>query len=237
MMNKFQLYYYKTISSLIPNIMLVLIIWTCYDMFLSSILMMMIFYMLMTLYYFQVEDPNLRTALTLKVEEFVYFEKKREFIFTGYFYTTIICLPCLFVLLNFTTLPIYLPIPNNPQNVFLVVYFSFILLLFAFGLQIMSELFYKVFVNHIANEYIQILLESILEIEMLYFFTDEPAYIILFAVFCVIKNYQAAKCSFAESCYFKMGMAFGFIVFMILLIGISRKYPIVEPHPKNYWKF
>ena len=147
-MNKFQLYYYKTISAILPNVLLILVLWTCYDIFLSSILMIMIFYMMITLYYFQISDRDLNITITANIEELVYSENKKMLLVTGYFYNSICLIPSLLIILSFTDLPIYLPIPNNTQALFLLVYLGFVVLLFCFGLQIINEIFYKIFALH-----------------------------------------------------------------------------------------
>jgi hypothetical protein len=236
-MDKFQLYYYRTVSAVLPNVLLVLILWTCYDIFLSSILMMMVFYMMITLYYFQVQDRDLNVAITANIEELVYLENKRTLVFSGYFWTTLAMVPVLLAMLNFDDPPIFIPIPNNNQVVFLLVYLSFVLLLFSFGLQIVNEVFYKVFVRKIWNVYMQVALESLFEFQILFFLTQEPACLLVGLPILLVKNLSSSRRPFAESCLVKIGVSMGVVQFLALLVVVSTKYPIVVSHPKNYWKF
>jgi hypothetical protein len=236
-MNQFQKIYYRSVCAIIPNIFLILVLWTSYDIFLSSIIMMMLFYLMMTLYYFQIEDNDLNNQISSKVVELIYQENKRHFFYSGYFLSSLLGLVSFIILLKFSDLPLILPLPQKPPVSSAIIYSFFVVVLFCVGLQLISDLFYKVFVAKIIRPQISLLLESLLEIQIVYFFTNKWMYLLPLAVFSLVKNVYATNLGFSKSAMLKVGFGFGLMSTLATMLIVSSKFPLVEPHPKNYWKF
>lgn len=109
----YQKYYYKGISALLPNFFFILVMWTCYDIFLTAIIMIIFFYYVITLYYFQIEDDELNEVIRSKVEELIYSSDKVLNILKGFFVGCLLMLPLLYSILNSDNLPVVLPMPDG----------------------------------------------------------------------------------------------------------------------------
>jgi len=236
-MNQFQKAYYRAVCAIIPNIFIVLALWTSYDIFLSSIVMMMLFYLMMTLYYFQVEDADLNTLIRVKVEELVFMDNKNYPFYTGYFFSSLLGLATMVILFKFSDLPVNLPLPQHPPVSSAIIYAFFVIVLFCNGLQLISDLFYKVFVSKITRPQIAVLLETMLEVQIILFFTSRALLLVPLAILFLAKNVYAANIGFAKSALMKIGFSFGLVSVMGTMLVISLRYPLVQAHPKNYWKF
>lgn len=236
-MNQFQKAYYRAVCAIIPNIFLVLALWTSYDLFLSSIVMMMLFYLMMTLYYFQVDDNDLNNLIRVKIEDLVFMENKNYPFYTGYFFSSLLGLLTMVILFKFSDLPVYLPLPQHPPISSAIIYGFFVMVLFCIGLQLIGDLFYKVFVSKISRPQIAVLLESLLEIQVTFFFTNRAVLLVPLAILYLAKNIYAANMGFAKSAMMKIGFSFGLVSVLGTMLIISLRYPLVQAHPKNYWKF
>jgi hypothetical protein len=236
-MNQFQKIYYRGVCAIIPNIFFILALWTSYDLFLSSIVMVMLFYLMMTLYYFQVEDNDLNNLIRVKIEDLVFIENKNEPFYTGYFFSSLLGLLTLIVVFKFSELPVYLPLPQHPPISSAIIYGFFVAVFFGIGLQLISNLFYKVFVSKITRPQIAILLESLLEIQVVFFFTNRLVLLIPLAILSITKNVYSTNLGFAKSTMMKIGFSFGLISVLGTMLIVSLRYPLVQAHPKNYWRF
>lgn len=236
-MNSFQRIYYKTICILIPNVFFVLTLWTSFDIFLTSLIMLMLFYLLMTLYYFKVEDANINDQIRIKVEELIFFNQKSKHFFEGYFISSLFSILLLGLVMCSDELPVYLPIPRNAPPSSLIIYCSFIVFLFCIGLQILCEVFFRVFVPSLANPKLGLALSILLEIEVCYFFTQNLVPFVIVSTFIAGKNYMFWKEEFPAACMKRIGFSFGLIGLICVLGVVNHRFKIVELHPDNYWKF
>ena len=236
-MNSFQKTYYKSVCTFIPNVFFVLTLWTSFDVFLTSLIMLMLFYLLMTLYYFKVEDANINDQIRVKVEELIIFNQKARHFFEGYFMASLFSLVLLSLAITSDDLPIYLPVPRNAPPSSLVIYCSFIVFLFCVGLQVLSSVFFRVFVPSVLSYKLGWLLGLLLEIEACFFFTQRWLPLLIVAALLAVKHYLFWKEEFPAACMKKIGFSFGMLTLVCTLVIINTKFSIVKFHPDNYWKF
>ena len=236
-MNKFQIIYYKTLSTLLPNFFLPLVLWTCYDIFLTSLVTSMMYYLLITLYYFKINSYNLNTLIKTKVEELVFSKEKSKNFGIGYFFGSIFSIIIMNLLMTSKEGVFLMPLPKNTPNSSIFIYFLFIIFLFGFCLQIISELFYKVFVKSVFHLYLGVFLETLIEVEVVFFFTQDITLLFCFCFFFLGKNFFLSKMDFEKSVMFKVGFGNAFVAFLAVLIVVSKKFDLLSYHPNNYWKF
>ena len=82
-----------------PSLFYGLILWTCYDLFLTSLLISLMFYLLISLYYYKVGDFELNEAIRLNVEKLINDNKKFYNMLIGYFWGNIFFLYIYYLIL------------------------------------------------------------------------------------------------------------------------------------------
>lgn len=77
-MNKWKLMYYKVLSSFLPNLFLMMTLWTCFDLFITALIMTMLLYLLFALFFFYTEDQALGEQIRVATTDFLAFDRKQD---------------------------------------------------------------------------------------------------------------------------------------------------------------
>ena len=235
-MQKFETIYYKAVISLTPAAFFVLIFFSSFDIFITSLVMVMLFYMLLCLYYFKTEDPEFTLRMKTSLESICFHPRKSPLILQG-FLCGFLIFSALLTWAKISNSSVRVPLPGGANKPAAILYAILTVPTYCFAYQLVTHAFSFRFVSATLGPLSAAALDGLVEFLPLAFANDNRGFHLLLLALIALRNWYFSREDFASSGLRRVGGALGAASAVGVALAVNERVDLLTFSAKNYFRF